>query len=74
MQNKITYLNVINSVQNAKISLLRDSLLYGVSLQGEAFNMSFNESLPGPLKKIVIEGFIVIPGIVVRRFHCIYTQ
>ena len=33
-----------------------------------------NESLPGPLKKIVVEGFIVIPGIVVRRFHCIWIR
>jgi len=34
--------------------------------------VSFNESLLGPLEKIVIEGCIVIPGIVVRRFHCIF--
>ena len=54
-----------------KISLLRDSLLYGILLYGEAFNVPFNESWPGPLKNIVIEGYIVIPGIVVRRFHCV---
>jgi len=44
----------------------------GVSLYEETFSMSFNKGLSGPLKKIVIEGFIIKPGIVVQRFHCLW--